>query len=276
MKKHISAKTKWLIVVAVLLAGLVTITAAVNRGRPGESLVQTALTPFRSAASAIVRQVERYYDYVFRYESLQAENEELKRKIIVMEENVRSADSLQRENERLHQLLGLMEEHEDWVPTDAYIISWVDSSWKSAFTIGKGTKSGIQVGMVAVTEYGQVVGQVTEAGPNWATVTTVLDSTLGISATVASTGYNGVVEGALATGSQGLLRMNYLPTDSVLRNNDQVLTTGSTVYPRGLIIGYITDADFDQTGVAKYALLKPAADLDNLEQVYIITDYENQ
>ena len=274
MKKHISAKTKWLIVVAVLLAGLLTISAAVNAGHPGESLVQTILTPFRSAASAIVRQVERYYDYVFRYESLQAENEELKRKIIIMEENVRSADSLQRENERLHQLLGLMEEHEDWVPTDAYIISWVDSSWKSAFTIGKGTKSGIQVGMVAVTEYGQVVGQVTEAGPNWATVTTVLDSTLGISATVASTGYNGVVEGALATGSQGLLRMNYLPT--VLRNNDQVLTTGSTVYPRGLIIGYITDADFDQTGVAKYALLKPAADLDNLEQVYIITDYENQ
>ena len=189
---------------------------------------------------------------------------------------MRSADSLQRENERLHQLLGLTEEHEDYKPVSAYIISWEDSNWKSAFTIGKGTNSGIQKGHVAITEYGQVVGQVTAVGSNWATVTTVLDSGLGISATVASTGYNGVVEGALATGSQGLLRMNYLPTDSVLRNNDQVLTTGSTVYPRGLIIGYITDADFDQTGVAKYALLRPAADLDNLEQVFIITDYENQ
>ncbi len=276
MKKHLSAKTKWLIVIAVLLAGLVTVTAAMSRSNPGESLVQTVLTPFRSAASGLVRQIERYYDYVFRYESLQAENEELKKQIIAMEEGVRSADSLQRENERLHQLLGLMEEHEDWVPASAYIISWVDSNWKSAFTIGKGTNSGIREGMVAVTEYNQVVGQVTEVGPNWATVTTVLDSSLGISATVASTGYNGVVEGALATGSQGLLRMNYLPTDSVLRNNDQVLTTGSTVYPRGLIIGYITDADFDQTGVAKYALLRPAADFDDLEQVFIITDYENQ
>ena len=276
MKKHLSAKTKWLIVIAVLLAGLVTVTAAMSRSNPGESLVQTVLTPFRSAASGLVRQIERYYDYVFRYESLQAENEALKKKIIAMEEDVRSADSLQRENERLHQLLGLMEEHEDWARASAYIISWVDSNWKSAFTIGKGTNSGIREGMVAVTEYNQVVGQVTEAGPNWATVTTVLDSSLGISATVASTGYNGVVEGALATGSQGLLRMNYLPTDSVLRNNDQVLTTGSTVYPRGLIIGYITDADFDQTGVAKYALLRPAADFDDLEQVFIITDYENQ
>ena len=276
MKKHLSAKTKWLIVVAVLLAGLLTISAAVNAGHPGESLVQTILTPFRSAASALVRQVERYYDYVFRYESLQAENKELKQKIITMEEDVRTADELQRENERLHQLLGLSQEHEDYVKSSAYILSWVDSSWKSAFTIGKGTNSGIHEGLVAITEYGQVVGLVTEAGSNWATVTTVLDSSLGISATVASTGYNGVVEGAQATGSRGLLRMNYLPTDSVLRNNDEVLTTGSTVYPRGLVIGYITDADFDQTGVAKYALLQPAANLDDLEQVFIITEYENQ
>ena len=276
MKKHISAKTKWLIVIAVLLAGLVTVTAAMNRSNPGTGLVQTVLTPFRSAGSALVRQIERYYDYVFRYESLQAENEALKKKIIAMEEDVRSADSLQRENERLHQLLGLMEEHEDWARASAYIISWVDSNWKSAFTIGKGTNSGIREGMVAVTEYNQVVGLVTEAGSNWATVTTVLDSSLGIGATVASTGYNGMVKGALATGSEGLLRMNYLPTDSVLRNNDQVLTSGSTVYPRGLIIGYITDADFDETGVAKYALLRPAADLDDLEQVFIIIDYENK
>ena len=33
------------------------------------------------------------------------------------------------------------------------------------------------------------------------------------------------------------------------------------------------DADFDDTGVAKYALLKPAADIDTLEQVFILTNY---
>lgn len=276
MKNHFSGKAKWLIVISVLLAMAITVAGAVNRTRPGETLVQTILTPFRSAGSTLVRQVERYYDYVFKFESLEAENEALQKRIIDMEEDVRSADSLQRENERLHQLLGLTEEHEDYKLASAYIISWNGSNWKSAFTIGKGKNSGIDAGMVAITEYGQVIGLVTEAGPNWATVTTVLDSALGISASVASSGYTGKVEGALATGSEGLLRMNYLPTDSVLRNNDQVLTTGSTVYPRGLIIGYITDAGLDETGVAKYALLRPAADLNDLEQVFIITEYKNE
>ena len=70
--------------------------------------------------------------------------------------------------------------------------------------------------------------------------------------------------------------MNYLPSSSIIKNNDQVVTSGSTVYPRGLILGYVVDAEFDDTGVAKYAILKPAADFDVLEQVFILTEYSNE
>ena len=74
----------------------------------------------------------------------------------------------------------------------------------------------------------------------------------------------------------GKLRMNYLPSDAVLRNNDQVVTTGSTLYPRGLLLGYITNASLDETGVAKYATLEPSCDLSKLEQIAIITEYNVQ
>ena len=70
--------------------------------------------------------------------------------------------------------------------------------------------------------------------------------------------------------------MNYLPSASIIRNQDQVVTSGSTVYPRGLIMGYIVDAGFEETGVAKYALLDPAADISSLEQVFIITEYTTE
>ena len=97
-----------------------------------------------------------------------------------------------------------------------------------------------------------------------------------ISASIASSGHTGVVQGALSDGTTGKLRMNYLPGEAVLRNNDQVVTTGSSVYPKDLILGYIEDAGFDETGVAKYALLQPAADFDNLEQVFIVTEYTGE
>ena len=44
----------------------------------------------------------------------------------------------------------------------------------------------------------------------------------------------------------------------------------------GLILGYVEDAGFDETGVAKYAMLRPAADLEDLEQVFVITDYVSE
>ena len=69
------------------------------------------------------------------------------------------------------------------------------------------------------------------------------------------------------------MRLNYLPTDAVFKNNDQVVTTGSTLYPKNLILGYVSDAKLDETGVGKYALLRPAADFDNLEQIFLITNY---
>lgn len=276
MKKHLSARVKTILVLAVVLSiATAIITALFGTTWVGKT-VQTVLTPIRGGVSAITRQVERYYNYIFGYEALEAENNYLEQRIMQIEDEVRSADSLQRENERLRELLHLSEMHPDYKLCDAYIISWDSSSWKSAFSIGKGTNADLAEGMVVITEYGQVVGLITDIGPNWATVTTVLDSAVEISASIASSGHTGVVQGALSDGTTGKLRMNYLPGEAVLRNNDQVVTTGSSVYPKDLILGYIEDAGFDETGVAKYALLQPAADFDNLEQVFIVTEYTGE
>lgn len=275
MKKQLNTKTKIVLALAVVLAAVTAIVAGLCAGAtPGQSAVQTILSPFRSGFSSMTRLAERYYDYIFKYESLEAENRQLNERLSDMEEEVRSADSLQRENDRLRQLLELSDDHEDYHYAFAYIVSWDSSNYKSSFTIGKGTKSGLSTGMVAITEYGQVVGRITSIGTNWATITTVLDSSLQISGVIASSGYTGIMHGAYATGNEGKLRMDYLPMEAVIRNNDQVVTSGSTVYPKGLIIGYIEDADFDKTGVSKYAIVEPAADFDNLEQIFIITDYQ--
>ena len=110
-------------------------------------------------------------------------------------------------------------------------------------------------------------------GLNYAVIKTVLDSTLEISATIASSGYNGMVSGGYNDGRKDLLWMDYLPSAAVIRNNDQVVTSGSTVYPRNLILGHIVDAGYDETGVAKYAVLDPAVDIGSLEQVFILTEY---
>ena len=276
MRNLFSTRVKIVLLAAVLVAAALAIISGVTSSTPLDTVVQGLLTPFRSAGTALTSAAEKYYGYMFRYEALAAENEVLEKRIAEMEDVARQADSVSRENERLRTLLDLKKTHEDYKLVDAYIIGWSSTDWESKLTINRGTNAGIQENLCAITANGQVVGLVTAVGLNWAEITTVLDSTLEISGTIATSGYNGMVKGGYLDGHDRLLKMNYLPSAAIIRNQDQVVTSGSTVYPRGLIMGYVGDAGFEETGVAKYALLDPAADINSLEQIFIITDYTTE
>ncbi len=274
MRHLISARVRVVLLLALLLAGGLGVTSAITGKSIPSIVVQGVLTPLRAGANALTEQAEQMYNYMFRYEALQAENEALKAQIAEMREDNLKADSISRENERLRDLLNLTTTNESYELVDGYIISRSSTDWTSTFTINKGTAHGITTGMCAITENGEVAGLVTEVGTNYCVVKTVLDSSLEISATIASSGYSGMVQGGYVTGQEDLLRMEYLPSSAVIRNRDQVVTSGSTVYPRNLIIGHVVDAGMGDTGVNKYAILEPAAPVEDLEQVFILTAYE--
>ena len=273
MRNLFSTKLRIIVVVAILITAALAVAAGVSSQTAPGTALQTLLSPLKAGFNALTKQAEQYYSYMFRYEALAAENEQLKASIAQMEDVARQADATSRENQRLRALLEFKTTHEDYKLVDSYIIGWSSSDFSNTFTINRGKDAGIDINMVAITENGEVVGLVTEAGPNYAVVKTVLDSTLEISATIASSGYNGMVSGGYIRGNETLLQMNYLPSSSIIRNKDQVVTSGSTVYPRGLILGHVVDAGFEETGVAKFALLQPAADIESLEQVFILTQY---
>ncbi len=276
MRNLFSTRIKVIAVVAVLLAAALTVLSNVTGQTIPDMVVQTALAPFKAAGNALTNQAEQYYSYMFRYEALAAENEQLKAEIAQMEDVARQADAVSRENERLRKQLDFLSTHESYVTVDAYIIAWSSTDWTNTFTINRGSNAGIEQNMCVITANGEVVGLVTDVGPNYAEVKTVLDSTLEISATIASSGHNGMVSGGYIDNNETLLKMEYLPSSAVIRNKDQVVTSGSTVYPKGLILGNVVDAGFEETGVAKYAVLDPAAEISSLEQVFIITQYTTE
>ena len=276
MRHFVDRRLRLLLLLAVLLAVGLTIADSLTEKSLAGTLVQSALAPVRSAANGLTRQAEKLYGYMFRYEALEAENKKLKEELANMQDNARRAEVVSRENDRLRVLTELKAANESYELVDAYVISWNANEWSSSFTINKGTASGVETGMCAVTANGEVVGLVTEAGSNYAVVKSILDASIEISAVISASGYNGVVRGAYNTGLAGMLRMEYVSSAAVIRNNDQVMTSGSTVYPRGLVLGNIVDAGFDDTGIAKYAIVKPSADIEKLEQVFIITAFDSQ
>ena len=273
MKHFFTTRIRVVLIAALLIAAVLTVISSITGLNLPNMMVQGILTPIRTGVSRLTDQAEKIYDYMFKFESISAENEQLKQQLADIQDDARNADAIARENERLRALLELQESNEEYVFMDGYIIGWSSNEWSNTITINRGTNSGIQKDMCAVTANGELVGLVSEAGTNYAVIKTVLDSSLEISATISGAGYNGMVKGGYSTESPDKLRMNYLPSDATIHINDQVVTTGSTVYPRNLILGYVIDAGFDDTGVAKFALLEPAADIASLEQVFVVVDY---
>jgi len=274
MKRLFSTKVKVVLVIALLLAAALAVVNNLTGLSIGEMAVQYVMTPLRTAASKLTDQAEQMYSYIFRYETLSAENESLKQQLAEMEDVAREADAMARELQRLRQLLQLKEDNPDYTLVDGYIISRDSVDWNSSLTINRGSDHGIEVGMCAITANGEVVGLVSKVGSNYAVIKTILDSSLQISATIASSGYSGMVLGGYESGLEQMLRMEYLPSTAVLKNGDQVVTSGSTVYPRNLVLGKVVDAAYTETGVAKYAILTPAADITGLEQVFIVTGFQ--
>ena len=273
MKQIFSKRVRTVLLAAVLLTIVLSVAAGALGFRLPELAVQTVLQPLRSGAQAMTRQAEGIYSYLFRYEALEEQVKALEAENAQLREEVRAAAALTREVERLNAALDLKTRREDFKLLDAYIIGWDSGDWSEQCIINKGAPAGIQVNQCVITANGEVVGLVTEVGPNYAVVKTVLDSSLEISANIAASGYNGMVQGGYATGEEGYLRMNYLPSDAVICNHDQVVTAGSTLYPRDLVLGSVIDAGFDETGVAKFAILEPAADFGSLEQIFVLTSY---
>lgn len=273
MKHFFSTRIKVVLIGAVLLAVVLALIGSLTGLDLPEMVVQGILTPIRTGVSQLTDQAEKIYDYLFQFESLAAENERLRQKLAEIEDDARNADAIARENERLRALLNLQQSDEAYRVVDGYIIAWSSNDWTNTITINRGANAGIQKDMCAITANGELVGLVSEVGPNYAVIKTVLDSSIEISAMISGSGSNGMVKGGYSTETPDKLRMNYLPSNATIHLNDQVVTTGSTVYPRNLILGYVVDAGFEETGVAKFALLEPAADIGSLEQVFIVVDY---
>ncbi len=273
MKHFFTTKVRVVLVAAVLLAVVLGVISGLTGLSLPDMLVQGVLTPIRTGVSHLTDQAEQLYSYMFGYEALKAENESLRSQLAEIKDDARTADAIARENERLRALLQLQQTDEAYSFIDGYIISKSSNDWSNTITINRGSNAGIQVDMCAITAQGELVGLVSQVGPNYAVIKTVLDSSIQISAKIDGPGYGGMVKGGYSSESPDKLRMDFLPSNATIHLRDQVVTTGSTVYPRNLILGHVIDAGFDDSGVAKFALLEPAADMDALEQVFVVTDY---
>ena len=148
------------------------------------------------------------------------------------------------------------------------------TNWASSLTLNKGTAHGVEVGDSVIDATGALVGVIDEAGYNWSTVLTTVDTDTSLGARVFRTKDLGLAQGDFALMGQTLLRLDYLPSDCELLSGDLVETSGlGGFFPTGLVIGYVKEVRPDDSGAASYAIVEPAVDFDALTEVFVIKSF---
>ena len=275
MKKFFRENGGLILIIAVLLAAVLGVTGAIFNVNPVSNILGVLTTPFRDGLNAVANWMEDGYNYAFRYEELEEENQRLRERVAELEQDAREYEDAVSQNARLRNLLGLQERRSDFEFEEATVTVRSSTNWQSVFTINKGSSSQVEVGDCVVDEYGNLVGVINEVQLNWSTLATVVDASTELGGRIVRTDDTAVLEGDFSLMRQGLLRLSYLPEDTELISGDQITTSGvGTRYPSGLVVGSIQSVLTDDSGLSRYAEVVPAADLENVKYVYVIKSFD--
>ena len=182
-----------------------------------------------------------------------------------MRQKIISLNEIYLENLRLKKLLSLKDSSPYKVIASSVIGRSADS-WASAIIIDKGSYHGIKSGMPVIT-YAGLLGCISETARFTSKVLLISDPGFAVSAVIQRSRQEGLITGTLGAN----LIMRYLPDEPDIKVSDTIITSGlNEVYPKSLPIGTVIDVGNELSGLSRYAIVKPAVNLSNIEEVLVI------
>lgn len=250
--------------------GLSLITDKVND--PLRTVANYTIVPMQNGINTVGMWMNDLTKNLDTLKELQAENEELKAEVNELTLKINLLQQDKEELERLRELYKLDEYYSDYKTIGARVTSNDSSNWFRSFIIDKGKNDGIKVDMNVMAEDG-LVGIITEVGPNWARVRSIIDDASNVSALVLSTSDTCIVNGDLTLMQEGKIRFEQLPNnDTEIKSGEPIVTSHiSNKYLQGILIGYINEVHEDANNLTRSGYIIPAVDFQHLHEVLVIT-----
>lgn len=272
-----SSKFKVLIALIAVIIG-VMIYSLTKGGYTSDSasFFSVVLEPFQKASTAISEKVTNALDTLVHAKNYREENEQLKERLNQLYNEIIDYDKLQTENAELRELLNLKEENDGFVFTaPCTVIARTANDPYGSFTIDKGSDDGVAPYDPVITS-GGLVGICFDVSRSTSRVQTLYSPRTAVGVTAVHSKATGILEGDYELASQGFCRMSYIEKNSGISKGDVIYTSGSETFPEGQLIGTVEDVIMEDSGLSKYAVIKPAIDPDAVSTVFVITDFNGQ
>ena len=278
MEEH--TKSKLILFFLSLFCGIMIIAsfALEFTNSPVKDVVGVVLTPIQSGINHVGGWFSGKMDYFEDNLKLVAQNEELQSEVDQL--TVENTQLLQDKDElnSLRDLYELDHKYETYEKVGARVISKDDSSnWFSTFTIDKGSNDGLAVDMNVMAGSG-LVGIITDVGPNWATVRSIIDDYSNVSAQISETEDTCIIAGDLSLTDEGTVRLVKLnDPDSKVKVGDTVVTSQiSDIFLPGILIGYVSEIGVDSNNLTHSGLVSTVVDFKDIKEVLVIKNLKQK
>lgn len=277
-----------IIVLSVTFLIMIGYSATRTSGSAIENESGTIINNIQGFVYNIGIKIQSKVSSIFNFTSIKEENEKLKIKNAEFETKAAQYDNIINENDKLRKMLSFNEKRQEFKYIGADIVARGSGSWNDSFTINKGSKDGIIMGLVAITPEG-LVGQVTSINENFSEIQTIGSKNIFVSTYITNVSSEmdinkinekedenskpiGILSGYRNFGDSSLFsKIIYLPLNSKIKEGDSVFTSGlGGVYPKDIRIGEVTAIEEDKGKAMKSVIVKPYISFDKLEQVFIV------
>ena len=253
---------------AILLFSLALMTLNVKQEKGVrflDSIAGVILSPFQNFFTQTIQSVSNSINHYFFLVDVARQNDQLKLEVqrLISEKNqlIERLASQKR-------LAKLMAHEDDWEKRAvvASVIGRDATQWSKVVVINKGTQNGIKDHLAVITDAG-VIGQVIHAGINTSKVLLIVDGRSAVDALFQGSRASGVVVGV---GEDECL-MKFVPNTADVEVGDPVLSSGlGGIFPKGLIIGKVSQVFRKKQGLFQEIILIPSSDLSRLEEVLVL------
>ena len=272
-KNQFSLASKyWLLILAIICIILMGLSGFTDTGKgPLAWVAGYTVVPMQKGINRVGMWISDVSDNFATLQEVREENKQLKEKVaeLTIENNQLQQNSA--ELERLQELFKMHQDTADYPKVGANVIASENSNWFSRFTIDKGSNDGIEVDMNVLSGAG-LVGIVTEVGPNYSIVSSIIDDK-NVSAMMLETFDKCIVSGDLKLIGEGVVKFEQLANnENEVKVGTQVVTSNiSDKYLQGLLIGYVSEVTVDANNLTRSGYIIPATDFHELNEVLVIT-----
>jgi rod shape-determining protein MreC len=266
------------VLVLVSLA-LLTVYFRESSGGPlhgAQRIVVSVFTPFEVAAERVARPFRDAYGWTADLFAAKGENAELEAEVEELRRRLIENETAVQENEELRRLLEFREGPkfpDEYDAVTARIIVQPQTVFRQEVTVAAGSSDGIRPNDPVITNDG-LVGTVTKVTSNAAQIRLLTDPQSAASAYVPKTGADGIV---FHGRSETALELDRVQKTDEVEKGHTVVTSGSTderfasLFPRGIPICVVTSVSQSDIDPFKRIQCSPLVDFDALHQVMVLT-----